>query len=343
MGDSPRLTDVLFGNGPIRAVQEWIGLGHPETFRWLALLGDTWGIMLVLGVAFWLYGRETAYALVGAIALGAVSKLLLSMAFTVPRPAGEEIAVYEQLEISSFPSGHVYQTLIPWGVLYVRERLPLIIPILVVSVVAFSRLYLGVHYLGDLVFAVLFGLLFVWGYVRLFPRVEGWLYRRSAWFYAALVGLGAAGVLASIVFWVDTARRWEILGLVLGTGIALLAERPGGGVPPGRSALLPSGHAGGRVSRAVSLRAGKPKSRRRLASRPFHNGFPARALDLTRRARASGASTPADPVRRRAAQTSAPRRPSIRHPQAVAGEHPLAARNTPLLFCNDLGRGPWVF
>ena len=232
MGDSPRRTDVLFGNGPIRAVQEWIGLGHPEPFRWLALLGDTWGIVAVLGVAFWLYSRETAYALIGAIALGAVSKLLLSMAFTVPRPTGEEIVVYEQIEISSFPSGHVYQTLIPWGVLYVRERLPLIIPVLVVSVVALSRLYLGVHYLGDLVFAVLFGLFFVWAYARLFPRVEGWLYRRSTWFYASLVGLGAAGVLASILFWVDTARRWEILGLVLGAGLALLVERRAVGYRP---------------------------------------------------------------------------------------------------------------
>lgn len=246
MGDPRSLSDFFFGNGPIQAVQEWVGLGHPEPFRWLALLGDTWGIMVVLGVAFWLYGRDTAYALLGAIALGAVSKLLLSMAFSVPRPTGEEIVVYEQLEISSFPSGHVYQTLIPWGVLYVRERLPLVLPLLVVLAVSLSRLYLGVHYLGDLVFAILFGVLFVWGYVRFFPHVQDWFYRRSVRFYVAVTGLSAGGVLASMALWINTARRWEILGLVLGAGVTLIVEHEGVGYrPPAR-----------RPQRAVALGIG---------------------------------------------------------------------------------------
>ena len=218
------LEDLFLGNGPIRFVQQQIGLGHEGLFHWIGLLGDTWGIVLVVGLAFWLYGRKTAYAVLAAVALGAIVKLVMTMTFSVPRPSGEEIVVYEQLEIGSFPSGHVFQTLVPWGVLWVRERLPVLIPAVVIVLVGLSRLYLGVHYLGDVVFAVVFAIPFVWGFVVLWKRVQPWLAQRSLGFYAGLTVFAAAAVLASIFVWVDTARRWEILGLVLGVGGALLAE-----------------------------------------------------------------------------------------------------------------------
>lgn len=216
---------LLFGTEPIEAVQEWVGYGHPVPFEWLSLLGDTWGVLLVFGVAMWLWGREPVYALLGALALASLSKELLSMVFSVPRPQGEEIVVYEQLEVSSFPSGHVYQILVPWGVLYARRLVPLVIPIAVVALVGFSRLYLGVHFLGDIAFAVLFGVLFVWGYHYLWPYLRKWLAGRSWVFYLSLGALTALGVVASLLVRLSNARRWAILGLVVGTTVGLLLEK----------------------------------------------------------------------------------------------------------------------
>lgn len=216
----------LFGTDPIAAIQQWVGLGHESVFEWISLLGGTWGVLLVLGVAMWCWGREAVYALMGAIALGALTKEAMSMIFSVSRPHGPGIVVYENLEIGSFPSGHVYQILIPWGVLYVRGRVSLAVPALVAALVGFSRIYLGVHFLADVLFAFIFGALFVWVYYDyLWPPLRGWLARRSMSFYALLGALSVTGVIASMVFRLNNARRWEILGLVVGLGIALFAAR----------------------------------------------------------------------------------------------------------------------
>jgi hypothetical protein len=87
-----------------------------------------------------------------------------------------------------------------------------------------TRLYLGLHYLADVLFAILFGALFVWIYIRLLPYMADWFYRRSVSFYAALTVAASSSVLASVYILVDTARRWEIVGLVLGAGTALILE-----------------------------------------------------------------------------------------------------------------------
>lgn len=59
------------------------------------------------------------------------------------------------------------------GGLSMRERLSLFIPTLVVLTVSVTRLYLGLHYLADILFAILVGALFVWAYARLFPYGAG--------------------------------------------------------------------------------------------------------------------------------------------------------------------------
>jgi hypothetical protein len=149
-------------------------------------------------VAFWLYGRDTTYAFLGAVALGVGHHVLQA------RP-NQFLS-----EWACVPDPHSV------GVLYMRERLSLFIPALVVLTVSVTRLYLGLHYLADVLFAILVGALFVWAYARLFPYGADWFYRRSVSFYAALTAVASGTVLASIYFLINTARRWEIVGLVLG-------------------------------------------------------------------------------------------------------------------------------
>lgn len=218
------LRDLLFDTDAIRFVQQTIGLGRPRPFELLSLLGDTWGILLVVGLAYWLFGRQTSYALLGIIALASLTKELMSLAFSLPRPSGEGIVVYEELEVESFPSGHLYQILAPWSLLYALRAVPLLAPVAVAVLVSVARLYLGVHYLGDLVFAALAAVLLAWGFAVVWPRVWPWLRERPVWVYAVLAGLAVAGVVASMVVRFNNPRRWEILGLVAGTALALLLE-----------------------------------------------------------------------------------------------------------------------
>ena len=67
----------------------------------------------MLGLVFCLFGRRPFYSLVG-IVVGAVIKVLISEMIHHPRPESSQIVVYEHLEVSSFPSGHVLEAFAPW-------------------------------------------------------------------------------------------------------------------------------------------------------------------------------------------------------------------------------------
>ena len=216
--------DVLFGTEPIQWIQSLFGLGYPLPFRIFSLLGDTWGILFVLGFAFWLFGRRPFYALVSIVVVGAVIKVLISEVIHHPRPQGSQIVVYEHLEVSSFPSGHVFEAVGPWGLLYALGYVRVWVPTLIAVLVSAGRLYLGVHFLGDVLAGVVLGALVVWTFAKLWPRLRAWLAERGRLFYFAFAAIAVVGMAGWI--WMSGAhpRRYEVFGMVLAAAVGLPLE-----------------------------------------------------------------------------------------------------------------------
>ena len=220
-----QLNGFFFGTEPIEAVQQLVGLGHQDLMMAFSVLADTWGIIFVVGLTLWLWGRRATYSLLGVVALSALTKVMMTKAFSISRPHGPEIVSYTDLKIGSFPSGHVYQVFTAWFWLYVRGHLSWILPLAIAGVVAFSRLYLAAHYVGDVLFAIPFGLLFIWGYSYLWPWMKDHLQRRSYLFYLLLGVAATAAVGATLLLQSSgTPRRWEILGITIGLTAGLLLE-----------------------------------------------------------------------------------------------------------------------
>ena len=219
------MEELLFGTEPIRWIQELFGLGHPLPFRLFSLLGDTWGMLFVVGVTLWTFGRPPFYAIAGIVVTGAATKVLLSTIFHQDRPEGPGIVVYEHLEVSSFPSGHVYEAVGPWGLLWVLGCAPFWVPALVATLVSLGRLYLGTHYLGDVLAGVAFAAVLVWLYARTWPTVHDWLSERGRLFFATVAVAAIGGMLAWM--WVSggTPRRYEIFGIMMAAAVALPLER----------------------------------------------------------------------------------------------------------------------
>jgi membrane-associated phospholipid phosphatase len=130
----------------------------------------TWPIA-VLGACFLgylLWRREWWWALFGACAVGGGMGLntILKLAFHRQRPTLSGLS--SALHTYSFPSGHTLAATVLYGVLAAyavrkvhtaRARAALIAgAVLIVALVAFSRLYLGVHYLSDVLAAVAEGI-----------------------------------------------------------------------------------------------------------------------------------------------------------------------------------------
>lgn len=232
------ITTFLFGTGPIQWIQQLFGLGHPLPFRIFSLLGDTWGMILIVGMAFWLFGRERLHATAAVVVTGAAAKVLLSSVFQQERPRGDGIVVYERLEVSSFPSGHVFEAVGPWGLLFALGCISLGLAALVVVLVGLGRMYLGAHFLGDVLGGMVFGVAFVWLFRRGWPGTHRWLRRRPAGFYTAAAAGAAAGCAVWMLLVGGGPRRWEVAGIVIGGALALVLEHRYVAYAPGRDSRV---------------------------------------------------------------------------------------------------------
>lgn len=214
-------------------------------------LGDMWFVLVALAGVYWLGKRgslreevshETVLFLF-ALAIGAYAlTVVLKHAFALPRPPGAETTAfpawlpaigegaYTSLVTADgfgFPSGHALKATAVFGggalVLEIRRRRHQVIAAgILISLVALSRVALGVHYFVDVVAGVAVGVLFLATMHRLASDQP----RR------ALLGAGALGVGAVAIAGTTKAALvvvGAIVGLVvweLSTGSASLPGVP---------------------------------------------------------------------------------------------------------------------
>jgi membrane-associated phospholipid phosphatase len=144
------------------SLHQQVSVEQAALHRFISLFGSEVVFLasIVLGV-YLLYKRQWKTALVWGIALGGgeVLNLLLKAAFARPRPMYAERFVQEIN--TSFPSGHAMLSMICYGIiayLAMRQTLNLRARILIafaatliIVLISISRMYLGVHYLSDVV------------------------------------------------------------------------------------------------------------------------------------------------------------------------------------------------
>lgn len=222
----PVFYDFFFGPAPISWVQSVFGPGWLPFFRIVTLPGISWGIIAAVGLCLWVWGRRAAYSVVGIVVIEALASTLLNQIFFLPRPDAPSIIRYEHLEIGSFPSGHVFTATAVWGWLYVSRRVAWWVSGAVIFLVALARIYLGVHFVGDVVGAFLLGCGVVGLFGRVWPSIRGWLAERGDWLFWGLGLASIAGAVLSVtVLEPDNPYAWNAVGVMIAGPFALALER----------------------------------------------------------------------------------------------------------------------
>jgi membrane-associated phospholipid phosphatase len=163
-------------------------------FNVFTLLGSVpFLALLVLIVTLFLLRRrqvnEAALVCIGSLGIEVVFSVL-KLAFHRPRP---ELA-YVHLDTYSFPSGHAAGSVGIYGILfYLAARhfskngklLLALTFVLLVGLIAFSRLYLEVHYLSDVLAGITLGVIWAAACLLIYERtrgsdISGYLPRRMA-------------------------------------------------------------------------------------------------------------------------------------------------------------------
>lgn len=172
--------DVVTGDPLVEAdvaISQWFHRhATPALTRWMLIITDAHGLtaITVMGISFALYlwWRRRWYWLIAlAIVLpgGVLGNLLLKQIFRRDRPHFDEPLL--ALMSFSFPSGHVTAATLFYGVLAAylasgmqrwRDRARVVVgAVLLVTLVAVTRMYLGAHYFSDVVAAAAWSLAWI--------------------------------------------------------------------------------------------------------------------------------------------------------------------------------------
>jgi membrane-associated phospholipid phosphatase len=228
------MLDWLWGPEPLIAIQQFFGPAWELIFRSITLLGGVEGLALIIAVTLWISGRRLAYQLLAVVLFAALVDSMLWPLFDAPRPSEPGVIVHDHPLVPSFPSGHTVSAIALWGWLALRRHLPWLVPLLLVPAVMLSRLYLGVHYPGDVLCSVPLGLVLLGLFAVFWAPVSrlGARVRWRWWLFPALL----APLLALLLLGF-TARGWTIFGALLGAGSGLLLEHRYLCYAPKRSAI----------------------------------------------------------------------------------------------------------
>ncbi|MCX6799328.1 MAG: phosphatase PAP2 family protein [Candidatus Diapherotrites archaeon] len=152
---------IAFDNASLHAVQS--AISEPLTWVMLGItfLGNPVFWVIVAALIYWKGKENESFFLMNLIVFTALVTGALKAAFLRQRPSPETFRVLGTDDFGqfAFPSGH--SALIAaacshyWGFLKKNQRLAFAI---LVGLVAFSRLYLGMHFLSDVIAGIAIGL-----------------------------------------------------------------------------------------------------------------------------------------------------------------------------------------
>lgn len=172
-------------------------------FQFFTFFGEETLFMVISLAVFWCIDKKNGYFLLYISFLGNLFNQFLKMAFAVPRPwvLNERFTIVESARAQatgySFPSGHTQSAAgLFFGIARFRRELWIrILCVAITLLVAFSRMYLGVHTPADVLTSLGVALLLVMLAYPLFYRA----WNNPKWF-SLLVGTLLACAAALILY-----------------------------------------------------------------------------------------------------------------------------------------------
>ena len=217
--------DILVENGInwITSIQAW-GAWLQLPMEFFSFLGTENFFLLILPVIYWCVdaglGIRVAFMLITSNYLNGIFKLL----FAGPRPywVSDKVIPLAVEPTFGVPSGHAQNAVAVWGVIAAAQRKQSIwvIALVLMFLIGFSRWYLGVHFVHDVLLGWLIGGILLWALVQFWHPVEAWLKQKPlgtqvliavviSIFFIAL-GAFSVGRLEGYTFpseWMDNALR----------------------------------------------------------------------------------------------------------------------------------------
>ncbi len=173
----PFLTDLNL----IMLLQRTSWLEMP--MRFFTFLGSENFFMFVLPVVYWCIDAGLGLRIGFVLLFSNVLNGMLKLALHGPRPYWVSAQVKALAAESSFgaPSGHAQNAMGIWGITASRfgRRVAWLLAGVLIFLIGLSRLFLGVHFLLDVLLGWLLGGLICWAFLALWIRAAAWVKQRT--------------------------------------------------------------------------------------------------------------------------------------------------------------------
>jgi len=143
-------------------IQSFSTVSLDQAFHAITLLGHPGIWIFLVAFLYWKGDEKKSFFLATVLLFTAATVGILKNLVMRLRPSAEEfrVLVYESDSIFGFPSGHATTIGGIFGYYFEKfKKKARLLGLVIVILVMVSRIYLGVHFLGDVVVGVLFGFL----------------------------------------------------------------------------------------------------------------------------------------------------------------------------------------
>ncbi|MED0949378.1 phosphatase PAP2 family protein [Bacillus mobilis] len=190
-------------------------------FKFISSIANETLYLVIISILYWCVSKRKAFHMIVMLCFSGYIGIVVKEFMKIPRPYTYDgvQALYEKSAAGySFPSTHVQLGATFWSSfmsLY-KKRIIWIIGIIFIILVAFSRLYLRVHLLSDIVGAVLISVIVVY----LYMKVTVGLSDRKFILLQRIV----LAVSFIMYFMTNNIDNFKLLGILTGSTIGIMLE-----------------------------------------------------------------------------------------------------------------------
>lgn len=233
--------DLLFGDlgkELIILIQTFLSPLLDIPFLIVSFMGDELVFIILIGGIYWIFSKKEGIKLLYYMGLTGFLNTFLKGVFGTLRPYQvypNEISAISTASGYSFPSGHAMSSTVfyTYGMnKFKTNNLLVFLLSILILVIAFSRIYLGVHYLSDVLIGILVGLIILHILIKISPWVENLLVDMPSF---TIISLGflvsfvllMISTVSTITFGneLDIAPNGEFPGVIAGATLGLVLEK----------------------------------------------------------------------------------------------------------------------